>query len=273
MQQSVPERSFAVMKTIAPLLALVTFACPTLASAQLIGTYRVRAGLGAQEVPNFPGARSDGLSPYWTFSVAKGDHTFKFSAAGDSAGISLLGNSNSGLSAGPVASLSRHRDDKDVGAPVGHVPGTIELGGFVQYYPMESLRLRAEFRKGVGGHKGVTGFVGADQIWRDGDKYVFSIGPRLWFGDSRYERAYFGVSQAAALASGLPEYFPSRSFHAAGAVAGMQLSIGHHWGLFGYAQYQRLMGAARHSPIVTRYGSPNQFSVGIGIARTFTIKL
>jgi len=261
------------MKFTLAVAALSVVFLPAVASAQLIGTYRVRAGLGAQVVPKFPGARSDGLNPYWTFSVAKGDHPFNFSAAGDSAGISLLGNSNSGVSAGPVASLSRHREDTDVGAPVGHVPSTIELGGFVQYYPVKSLRLRAELRRGVGGHNGVTGFVGADQIWRDGDKYVFSVGPRLWFGDSRYERAYFGVDEAAALASGLPEYSPSRSFHAAGAVAGMQLSIGHNWGLFGYAQYQRLMGAARHSPIITRYGSPNQFAAGIGISRTFTIKL
>lgn len=261
------------MKSLSAVVALSALVFPAAASAQLIGSYRVRAGLGAQEVPNFPGARSDGLSPYWTFSVAKGNDPFNFSAAGDSAGISLLGKSNSGFSAGPVASLSRHRDDKDVGAPVGHVPSTVELGGFLQYYPVKSLRLRAELRKGIGGHKGVTGFVGADQIWRDGDHYVFSVGPRLWFGDSRYERAYYGVTPEASLASGLPEYSPSRSFHAAGAIAGLQYSLGNDWGIFGYAQYQRLMGAARHSPIITRYGSPNQFSAGIGITRTFTIKL
>lgn len=261
------------MKFALAVTALSVLLVPAAASAQLIGTYRVRAGLGAQEVPNFPGAKSDGLSPYWTFSVAKGDHPFNFSAPGDSAGISLLGDSSSGLSAGPAASLSRHRDDKDVGAPVGHVPSTIELGGFVQYYPVKSLRLRAELRRGIGGHNGIVGFLGADQIWRDGDRYVFSIGPRLWFGDARYERAYFGVSPQVSLTTGLPVYRPDGSFHAAGAVAGLQYAIGNDWGIFGYAQYQRLMGAARHSPIIARYGSPNQFSAGIGITRTFTIKL
>lgn len=254
-------------------LSLVGLAClafPAAASAQLIGTYRVRAGIGAQALPKFPGSKSNEVSPYWTFAVAKDGHPFNFKAPGDSAEIALLG--SDGFSAGPVAQLSRRRESSNVGAPVGSVPTTLELGGFAQFYPLKSLRLRAELRRGIGGHNGVVGFLGADQIWRDGDRYVFSIGPRLWFGNRRYERAYFGVTRLATLASGLPQYSPSGGFHAAGAVAGMQLSLGGDWGLFGYMQYQRLIGDARRSPIVTRLGSPNQFSAGIGLSHTFTIK-
>jgi MipA family protein len=265
------DRSLAGMKPVLPLFALAAFCTSGGASAQLVGTYRIRAGLGAQTLPKFPGSKSNEVDPYWTFSVARGDHPFTFGAPGDSAGVSLFG--SGGFSAGPVARLSRKRETSDVDAPVGHVPSTVELGGFVQYYPVKSLRLRAELRKGIGGHKGIVGFLGADQIWRDGDSYVFSIGPRLWFGDSRYERAYFGVTPAAALATGLPEYRPGGSFHAAGAAAGLQYSIGKDWGVFGYAQYQRLIGDARRSPIITRFGSSNQFSAGIGISHTFTIKL
>lgn len=259
------------MKCVPAIAALSVLAFPAAASAQLIGTYRVRAGLGAQTLPTFPGAKSNEVSPYWTFSVAKGDHLFKFTAPEDSAGVSLI--DSGGFSAGPAARLSRSRENRDVGAPVGNIHQALELGGFVQYYPMKSLRLRSELRKAFGGHKGVTGFVGADQIWRDGDKYVFSIGPRLWFGDARFERSYFGVSPEVSLATGLPVYRPNSSFHAAGAVAGLQYSIGKDWGIFGYAEYQRLLGDARRSPIITRYGSPNQFSAGIGISHTFTIKI
>jgi outer membrane protein len=43
--------------------------------------------------------------------------------------------------------------------------------------------------------------------------------------------------------------------------------------VFGYAQYQRLIGDARRSPIILQLGSPNQFSAGIGLSHTFTIKL
>ena len=271
MQQLVRERSLSGMKTFVPLVAFAALACPALASAQLIGTYRVRAGLGAQVLPKYPGAKSDDVSPYWTFAVAKGDKPFTFGAPGDSAGLSLF--DGGGFSAGPVARLSRPREDSDVDAKVGNVHKAVELGGFVQYYPVKSLRLRAELRKALGGHDGVVGFLGADQIWRDGDKYVFSIGPRVWFGDARFERAYFGVIPEASLATGLPVYRPDRSFHAAGAVAGLQYSLSKDWGVFGYAQYQRLIGDARRSPIIRQLGSPNQFSAGIGLSHTFTIKL
>ena len=66
----------------------------------------------------------------------------------------------------------------------------------------------------MNGHEGLVGSFGADRIWRDGDRYVFSIGPRVLFSDAKYQRAYFGVDNAAALASGLPAYRPSGGIHA-----------------------------------------------------------
>lgn len=259
------------MKLLIPLAALAALAIPTPASAQLLGTYRVRAGLGAQVLPDYPGSKSYEAAPYWTFAVAKGDHPFNFGAPGDSAGLGLV--DAGGFSMGPVARLSQRREEEDVGARVGDVSRSVEVGGFAQFYPVKSIRIRAELRKGIGGHKGVIGFVGADQVWRDGDKYVVSIGPRLFYGDSNYERAYFGVTPEASVATGLPAYSPGGGFYAAGATAGMQLSIGRNWGLFGYAKYKRLIGDAKRSPIVRQLGSPDQFSAGIGISHVFTIKL
>ena len=259
------------MKAALPLIILTALMSPAIASAQVIGTYRIRLGLGVQTLPKFPGAKWNEIAPYWTLAVTKDDQPFRFGAPGDSAGLPLLEKDN--FSAGPVARLSRRRENSDLALPVGHVPVTVELGGFAQFYPTSSFRLRTELRKGVGGHNGVVGFLGADQIWRDGDRYVLSIGPRLWFGDARYERAYFGVTPEAALATGLPIYRPNQNFHATGVVAGLQYSLGNDWGVFGFAQYQRLIGNARRSPIITRLGSPNQFSGGIGLTHTFTIKL
>ena len=68
------------------------------------------------------------------------------------------------------------------------------------------LRVRAELLKGINGHKGLVGSIGADKIWRDGDQYVFSVGPRVLFSDARYQRAYFGVTPAVACdrSAGLP---------------------------------------------------------------------
>lgn len=255
--------------------ALVAFAAVTLpisdASAQIVGTYRVRAGMGAQIRPDFPGADETEWAAYPHIAVAKGDEPFAFGAPDDSFDLRLI--SNGGFAAGPVAKIASGRRDSKVGAPVGDVSSTIEAGVFAQQRLSDSFRLRGEIRRGIGGHDGFIGNAGADYISRDGDQYVFSVGPRVIFSDSRYQRAYFGVTPEAALASGLPIYRPGGGLHALALVSGIDYAIGGGWGLFGFARYERLVGDARRSPIVREFGSPNQFSAGLGINRTFRIRL
>lgn len=262
----------ACMRGFVPLLglALASFAAGA-ASAQDSQSYRVRAGIGAQVRPEYLGGNSYEWGPYWTLSAAKAGEPFAFGAPGDSPSISLI--STDGFSFGPTGTISSGRKDSEIGAPVGKISKTVEAGAFAQYYPTESIRLRAELRQGIGGHGGLVGFVGADRIWRDGDRYSFSIGPRVHFSDARYQREFFGVTPEASVASGLPVYRPGGGIHAVGVTAGLNYSLGGDWGIFGYGRYDRLVGDARNSPIVQRFGSPNQFSAGLGITRTFTIRL
>jgi outer membrane protein len=88
---------------------------------------------------------------------------------------------------------------------------------------------------------------------------------------ARYQRAYFGVSPAAALATGLPAYDPDGGIHALAAATGLQVSLGGPIGLFGYGRYERLVGDARRSPIVRELGSANQLSAGLGLNYTFRL--
>ena len=125
----------------------------------------------------------------------------------------------------PAANIASKRKESDVGAPVGKVSTTIEAGAFAGYELTESIHLRAEVLKGLGGHDGVVGTVGADHIWRDGDRYVFSIGPRVLLSNGRYQRAYFGVTPAVALATGLPVYDPGGGVHAVAAASGLLLPV------------------------------------------------
>jgi outer membrane protein len=261
------------MKWLIPAAFAVTALSSTAASADPLigGDYRIRVGIGAQIVPQWPGSKSDETIVYPKFSIAKGDSPFKFSAQDDSFGIALI--STHGFSAGPVAKLASGRTDEEVGAPVGEVHRTVEVGGFVQQFIGDSFRIRGELRKGIGGHKGLAGNAGVDFILRDGDKYLFSIGPRLGFADSRFMDTYFGVSEEAALASGLPEFHPSGTFRSAGVQSDFIYSLGGSWGVYGYARYARLIGDAAKSPIVLELGSRDQFSGGLGISYTFGLKL
>ncbi len=145
---------------------------------------------------------------------------------------------------GPAASYQGARKDKDVGAPVGKVGATIELGGYADYLVSDSLRVRGELVKGVNGHEGLVGQVGIDHFWRDGDKYAVTLGPRVLFSDDRYQQAYFGVSPAASVATKLPIYRPGGGIHAVALASGVQTQFGPRWGLFGYARGERLVGDA-----------------------------
>jgi len=232
--------------------------------------YRVRVGLGAQARPEFYGGDKMKIGPLWDIDIARGDNQFSFEAPDDHLAIAVV--SKNGFAFGPTANLERSRKDKDVGAPVGKVKATIEVGGFAEYMAMDSTRIRADIRKGINGHDGLVGGIGVDQIWRDGDKYVFSIGPRLLFSDAKYQRAYFGVTPVAAVATGLPVYRPDGGIHAAALASGLSYQFGPQFGMFGYGRVERLLGDAGKSPIVRELGSRNQFSAGIGLNYTFNVR-
>ena len=257
------------MKLLLPTCAAALLAA-TPAQAQDGDDYRVRVGLGAQLQPEFKGADDSEVAPLFDIDIARGSNPFRFEAPDDSFGISLI--SGNGFSAGPAANIESSRKNSDVGAAVGKVKTSIEAGAFAQYELGDNFRLRGELLKGLSGHRGLVGAFGGDYIARDGDKYVFSIGPRLLFSDGRYQRAYFGVDTEAALATGLPLYRPDGGLHAVAATSGLSYQLGPRIGLFGFGRYERLVGDAGKSPIIRELGSRNQLSGGLGLSYTFTFK-
>jgi outer membrane protein len=231
---------------------------------------RVRIGAGAQTRPTFIGADGNDVIPLVRVDVAREGREFRFGAPDDGFDVQLF--ARGGFAVGPVGYLQSRRRNRDAGVAIGEVKRTIEAGGFVEYVLNDSVRLRGELRKGIGGHEGLVGQVGIDKIWRDGDKYVFSVGPRVLFSNARFQRAYFGVSPAAALATGLPAYRPGGGLHAVALASGLNVDLGRRFGLFGFARGERLVGDARRSPFIRSYGSRNQLSAGIGLNYTFPVR-
>ena len=228
---------------------------------------RIRVGLGAQLVPTYPGSDEVHARPLFDLSRARGDKPFAFEAPDESFDVSLI--KSGGVEIGPALNLQGSRTQKDVGAPLDKVSTTIEAGAFAQALIGSAFRVRAEGRKGLGGHEGWTGMVGADFISRDKDRYLFSIGPRVTLSDVRYHRAYFGVTPAEAALSGLPAYRPDGGVQAIGATASFLTQLGKQWGLYSYAKYDRLIGDAGRSPVVRQLGSRDQLSGGLALTYTF----
>jgi outer membrane protein len=241
----------------------------TPAAAQDDRGWIVTAGAGAQVAPKFYGSEDYSFFPLPNFGLRREGQPMPFEAPDDSFGIGLLGQ-DSAFNIGPVGRLVAKRDEEDVGAPVGNVGLTVELGGFVQAFIGENFRLRGELRQGLGGHEGLVGSMAADFIIRDGDNTIFSIGPRAHWADNDFHDAYFGVPIAIP-ASGLAAYNPGSGFYAFGGRAGLTQRLGRNWGLFGYAGYDRLIGDAADSPIVRQFGSRDQFSGGLGLFIEFNV--
>ena len=259
----------SVMKLQLVLLCSAALLASHPAKAQDSDDYRVRVGLGAQLQPEFLGADGTEVGPLFDLDIARGTNPFRFEAPDDSFGIRLI--SGDRFSAGPAANIEGSRKNSDVGAAVGKVPTTVEAGAFAEYLVSDSFRVRADLRKGLGGHKGIVGAIGGDYIMRDGDRFVLSFGPRLLIANGRYQRAYFGVDDEAALATLLPVYRPDGGIHAVAAASGLSYQFSPRFGMFGFARYERLVGDAAKSPIVREYGSRNQLSAGLGLSYTFTI--
>lgn len=255
------------MMLIRPAGAVALFALLTSpAIAQEKEPRRYRVGLGVQVTPSYPGADKVQFGPYINVDIARGDTPFTFEAPDESFAIPVI--NTRGLGIGPALNLQGSRTNSDVGAPVGKVSTTFEAGGFVQYLVTPGFRLRAELRRGLGGHDGFVGEVSADLIARDGDRYVFSIGPRLTLSNARYQRAYFGVNPTQAAATGLPGFVPDGGLQSVGATAGLTYQFSPRWGVMTYARYDRLVSDAADSPIVRQFGSRDQFSGGLGLTYT-----
>jgi outer membrane protein len=248
---------------IAAALALVT---ATPAAAQRT----VTLGLGAQVAPKYPGGDNYGVGPFPIFDIRRPGQPITFESADDGAGFGILGR-DSVVNFGPALRFQSKRDEDDVGAPVGNVGFTVEVGGFVEVLPSRNFRIRAELRKGLGGHRALVGSLGADLIFRDDQNYIFTIGPRVRWADNKYHDRYFGVTPAVAGATGLAALDPDGGIYAVGGIANFTHRLGRNWGVQAYAGYDRLIGDAADSPIVRGLGSRDQFSGGAGLWIEFNV--
>jgi outer membrane scaffolding protein for murein synthesis (MipA/OmpV family) len=145
----------------------------------------------------------------------------------------------------------------------------VEPGVFVEFWPVEFLRARAEVRRGFNGHDGFVADFGLDYVQRFG-AFTASVGPRLSLGDNNFTRTYFGVSPfEAALNGQVTAYRPSGGITSVGALAGLSYDWSKAWSTTAYVSYKRLVGDAADSPIVKRFGSENQIGLGLTVSYSF----
>jgi outer membrane protein len=229
-------------------------------------------GEGALQ-PDFEGAKRTMFSPTPIFSIHRAGSPDRFHSPRDGASIALV--DFGGFRAGPVGKLKSARTAGSYSElnGLGDVKLAVEIGGFVEYFPVDWLRARAEVRRGFGGHNGVVADFSADVIVPVSQRLSLSAGPRFTLEDTKATAPYFGIDAAQAIASGLPAFDAKGGSHAAGAGAQARYQFNPQWEVHSYIEYERLLGSAAASPLVTLRGSPNQTSIGVGTSYSFDVRV
>jgi MipA family protein len=247
------------------------FTLPFLPS--ISGDWTVSVGAGAEYRPDFEGAKRYTVSPVPVFSIHRAGSPDRFRSPRDSAGISFL--DMSGFRLGPAAKYVAPRTATDFAElrGLGDVNAAIELGGFLEYFPVDWLRGRVEVLQGFGGHHGVVANFSGDLILPVAPQWTLSGGPRFTLESTAATAPYFGITLAQAMASGLPVFNARGGAHSAGAGAQLRYQYNPQWEIHTYVEYQRLLGDAAASPLVQQRGSPNQMTVGLGASYSFNVRV
>lgn len=161
------------------------------------------------------------------------------------------------------------RDDTGRLSGLGDVDPGFETG-FGLGYEQRAYRVFTDVRYGIVGTNAWTGEVGADGIAHPATGLTLSLGPRLAFGDDRFTKTYFGISDAQSTASGMKAHQAPGGLYSAGIEVGARYMVGSRWGVEGAASWNRLVGGAGESP-VTEAGSPDQYKVRLSLTRSISL--
>lgn len=237
------------------------------------GAWTVTVGAGGEYRPDFEGAKRSMFSLVPIFSIRRAGSTEQFRGPRDSASIAIVDFGD--LRAGPAGKFVAARNANSYSElnGLGDVKATVELGGFIEYYPVDWFRARGELRQGIGGHHGFVADFSGDFIVPVFRGLTVSAGPRFTLESTQATAPYFGISAMQATATGLPAFNARGGAHSYGAGAQVSYRFNPQWEIHSYVEYERLLGDAAKSPLVTARGSPNQTTVGIGASYSFDFKI
>lgn len=216
--------------------------------------YSVDLGLGATTGPTYPGSDDAETRPWliWRNATLGGGDAPRHGGFVLSPSIGTVGPREAG-------------DDSDL-AGLDDIGRAYEFGGKASYGagPIDAF---ASLRKGVDGHSGLTGEVGAKYRTALSDRITLWSGIELGYGDDNYSQTYFGVTPAEAGTSGYAAYAPGGGFHSAAITFEARYALTDTTALLGEIKYGKLIGDAADSPIVQDEYQP---TLRLGIVRRFS---
>jgi len=174
------------------------------------------------------------------------------------------------IQAGPVMTYRLWQDEDSNPAlrALGDIPGTLELGGFINYY-LPVIRFGADIKQGLNGHRGAIVNFSMEFYGKICDNIFYAIGPRYAWVDQNYMQTYFGIDQEGADATGLSVYSPGAGSKEVGIGGFIAYAFNEHWRLSSFGRFTWLLNHAADSPIVKDEGTPEQLTLAISLGYTF----
>ncbi|MBT4740132.1 MAG: MipA/OmpV family protein [Rhodospirillaceae bacterium] len=173
--------------------------------------------------------------------------------------------------AGPILKLDFGRDETD--SPdllgLGDVGTSLELGVFASYTAGPArARIRAQ-QDVLSGHSGmrIVGDLGV-AVYRS-DRLAVTGNLSATWTDSSYMSAFFSVTAAQAVTSGLTAFTATSGLKDISLAFGANYKVTESWAVVANAGYSKLLGDAKNSPIVSVQGSSSQFVGGVFAVYSF----
>jgi len=198
---------------------------------------------------------------------------FKDNVTVDNEGISYGLFELSEFTIGPTANIADGRnDDKNIALHgLGDVGTTFELGAFAkaQFNDRYTFRLRYRHAVKTGHHGGILDAQATARVFEHGPVSAAVNVKGTWV-DKQYSKTFFGVSPEQAERSGLSEFSAGTTIRDVRGGVVVRYALSEKWALNGYAKYKYLLGDAAATPIVSDFGSREQYAVGAFASYTFT---
>lgn len=257
-------------------ISVFCFACADVARAQegfWSGDWYLTLGGAGFVAPKYEGDNGHSLQFSPIISLGRQGKAARFTSRNDSASFALF--DQDAVRAGITGKLimPRDGDTSDDLKGLKSVKFGAEAGGFIDIYPTDWIRTRAEIRQGIRSHDGVVVDLSADAFTDLTPDVRLSGGPRATWASNGYKDAYYKVTPSQSAASGLSPYDPGSGFHSVGVGAALTWKATENLELSSFAEYKRLVGDAADSSLVRERGSRNQLMFGVSASYRFGFSL
>jgi len=237
------------------------------------GDWYVSLGGAGFVGPKFEGAKHNKLQFSPLVSFGKQGPAPRFTSRNDNAAFALLDTGT--FRVGIVGKFVPSRDSGDGRELKGlkDVKWGAEAGGFVEIYPTDWIRARAELRQGIRAHNGLVADVAVDAFTDIAPNLSLSGGPRATFATAKYMDAYYGVDAKESAASGLDRDNPGGGLKSVGVGGALTWQATKNFSTSSFVEYQRLKGSAADSSLVRERGDRNQLVIGVSATYRFGFTL